>query len=146
MRVGLLAALVLLCTVAAVAAPIKADIYYSGAPWDGAAYGIKIPLPPTADAPEPVIRIDLWGNPEFPQGKTIEFVPGEGLDSRGPGRAAWQARLNKTFPVDLSGTVTFRSLRKDQPVAGSYDLRAADGRTFKGTFEATWSNKPFPIR
>lgn len=122
--------------------PIKAVINYSAAPWDDAAYEILIPAPKIAEGSDPFIRIDIWGNPEYQNAKTFHFSKeGSGKDG---GRAVFQAILNKSMPVTLVGTLSFRALQKEHPVFGSFEFTATDGRTFKASFEAAWGNKPLP--
>jgi hypothetical protein len=123
-------------------APIKAVITYSAAPWDESAYEILIPVPNIAEGSNPFIRIDIWGNPEFQGAKSFHFSK-EGNRKDG-GRAAFQPILNKSLPVTLTGTVSFRALRKGHPVFGSFAFADPNGRTFKASFEATWGNKPLP--
>jgi hypothetical protein len=129
------------------AAPAKpATIYFSFAPWDGAAYDLEIPLQNGADAAEPYIRIDIWGYPEFPDPETIHFTGKEdagGGPSKGEGRALFQSNLNKSMPESLAGTVSFKTLKKDSPVLGGYELATMDGKkVFRGSFQALWGNKP----
>jgi len=124
----------------------QATIYYSYAPWDGAAYDIEIPLEHGDDATQPNIRINIWGNPEFPEPKTIHFSgredPGGG-PQKGDGRALFQATLNKTMPERLVGSISFNALKNDSPVSGSFEFASLDGgRKFKGNFQAVWGNKP----
>jgi hypothetical protein len=122
-----------------------ATIYFSSAPWDGAAYDLEIPLQPAGDAAEPYIRISIWGYPEFPDPMTIHFTGKEdsgGGPSKGEGRALFQPNLNKSMPERLAGTVSFKSLKKDSLVSGSYELASLDGKmVFKGSFQAVWGNK-----
>jgi hypothetical protein len=129
-----------------VGAADKATIYFSSAPWDGAAYDIEIPLEHVDDAPRPYIRINIWGYPEFSDPKAIYFSGREdagGGPLKGDGRALFQVDLNKTFPERLAGSVSFKALKDDSPVSGSYELATLDGkRKFKGTFQAVWGNKP----
>jgi len=126
-----------------------ATIYYSAAPWDGAAYALEIPLERTKDASQPFIRISIWGNPEFLEAKTLYFSGKEdsgGGPARGSGRASFQAVLNKSWPENLAGSVSFKTLQKDQPVSGTYELATLDGKkTFKGSFQAAWGNKPMRV-
>lgn len=123
----------------------KATIYYSAAPWDGAAYDIEIPLEKTDEAPNPAIRVNIWGNPEFAKSETIRFTgkedPGGG-PGKGPGRASYQAILNKSWPENLAGTIVFKALKAGQPVSASYDFTTAKGKKLKGRFKATWGNEP----
>ena len=123
-------------------APIKAVINYSAAPWDDSAYEILIPVPRIAEGSDPFIRIDIWGNPEFQKAKSFHFSKEGNL--KDGGRAVFQPILNKSLPVTLTGTVSFRVLRKGQPVSGSFEFADPDGRTLKASFEATWGNKPLP--
>jgi hypothetical protein len=124
----------------------QATIYFSFAPWDGAAYDIEIPLGHLGDAAQPCIRINLWGYPEFKEAKTINFSGKEdagGGPSKGDGRALFQADLNKSMPEGLVGSVSFKTLRNDCSVSGSYEFATLDGkRRFKGSFQAAWGNKP----
>lgn len=122
--------------------PIKAVINYSAAPWDDAAYEILIPTPKIAEGSDPFIRIDIWGNPEYQTAKSFHFSK-EGSRKDG-GRADFQTILNKSMPVTLTGTLSFRALQKGHPVFGSFEFVAPDGRRFKASFEAAWGNKPLP--
>ncbi len=126
-----------------------ATIYFSAAPWDGAAYDIEIPLEHTKDASQPFIRIIIWGNPEFPEPTTFYFSgkedPGGG-PFRGSGRASFQTILNKSWPENLAGSVSFKALQRDYPVSGVYELATLDGKKkFKGNFQAAWGNKPLQV-
>ncbi len=122
-----------------------ATIYFSSAPWDGAAYDLEIPLEPLDDAAKPYLRISIWGYPEFPGPKTIHFTGMEdsgGGPTKGEGTALFQPILNKSMPERLEGTVSFRILKRDSVVSGSYELASMDGRrVLKGSFEARWGNK-----
>jgi len=124
----------------------QATIYYSFAPWDDTAYDLEIPLGHVDDAAHPFIRVSIWGYPEYPEPKTIHFSGTEdagGGPLRGDGRALFQADLNKSIPEGLAGSVSFKTLKKDSSVSGSYDLATLDGkRKFKGSFQAVWGNKP----
>jgi len=135
--------LLLACAQALAADP--ATIYYSAAPWDGAAYAIEIPLS-AGEGAQPVIRVNLWGNPEFAGPRTIRFSGREdagGGPGKGEGRASFQSVLNKTAPQNLAGAITFQALRRDLPVSGSYEFATLDGRRkFSGSFEAAWGNQP----
>jgi hypothetical protein len=126
-----------------------ATIYFSSAPWDGAAYDIEIPLERVDDGAQPYIRINIWGYPEFPDPKAIHFSgeedPGGG-PLRGDGRALFQADLNKSPPERMAGSVSFKVLKSDSAVLGSYELATLDGkRKFKGNFQAAWGNKPTKV-
>lgn len=124
----------------------QAIIYFSYAPWDGAAYDIEIPLGHSDDAVHPIIRINIWGYPQFPEPKTINFSGKEdagGGNSRGDGVALFQANLNKSMPERLMGSVSFKTLQSDHPVSGTYEFATLNGkRRFKGSFQAAWGNKP----
>jgi hypothetical protein len=122
--------------------PIKAVINYSAAPWDDAAYEILIPMTNLSGSLNPFIRIDIWGNPEFQKPKSLQFS--RGGDPKEGGRASFQLVLNKSLPIALTGTVVFRALQKGHPVFGTFDFASPDGRTLKGSFQATWGNKPLP--
>lgn len=124
----------------------QATIYFSSAPWDGAAYALEVPLKRTDVGDHPGIRINIWGYPEFPKPKTIYFSGTEdagGGPSRGEGCALFQANLNKSIPERLVGSVSFTSLQNNLPVSGTYEFSTLDGKTaFKGSFQAVWGNKP----
>lgn len=126
-----------------------ATIYFSSAPWDGAAYDIEIPLEHPGDAAQPYIRINIWGYPKFPVPTTVHFSGKEdagGGPLRGDGRALFQANLNRSMPERLLGSVSFNILKDDSPVSGSYELATLDGkRIFKGRFQAAWGNKPAKV-
>jgi hypothetical protein len=127
----------------------QAVIYFSFAPWDGAAYDIEVPLEHADNGVQPVIRINIWGYPQFSEPKTIHFSgkedDGGGL-SRGDGRALFQANLNKTMPERLVGSVSFRTLQNNHPVSGIYEFSTLDGkRKFKGSFQAAWGNSPAKV-
>jgi hypothetical protein len=124
----------------------EAVIYFSFAPWDGAAYAIEIPLENADYAVHPIIRINIWGYPEFSEPKTISFSgkedPGGG-PSKGYGRAMFQADLNKSMPENLMGSISFQTLQNGHPVSGIYEFTTLDGkRKFKGSFRAEWGNNP----
>jgi hypothetical protein len=71
----------------------QAIIYFSSAPWDGAAYSILIPLGHRDDAIQPIISINIWGYPQFPGPETIHFSGKEdsgGGPSKGDGRALFK--------------------------------------------------------
>jgi hypothetical protein len=124
----------------------QATIYFSAAPWDGAAYDIEIPLKRVDDVTRPNIRIAIWDYPEFSEPKTIRFSGKEdagGGPLKGDGVAYFQLNLNKTMPERLAGSISFKTLSNNSPVSGSYEFATLDGkRKFKGSFKATWGNKP----
>lgn len=128
----------------------QAIIYFSSAPWDGAAYDIEISLDHADGAVQPVLRVNIWGYPQFLEPKSIHFSGNEdagGGPSKGDGRALFQANRDKTMPERLMGTISFKSLQNDQPVSGSYEFATLDGTMkFKGGFRAVWGNKPGVIR
>lgn len=130
----------------AVAPADQAVIYFSFAPWDGAAYEIEIPLEHGDRAAQPIIRINIWGYPQYPEPRIIRFSGKEdagGGPLRGDGRALFQEDFNKSAPERLVGSVSFRILQNDHPVSGSYEFSTLDGRRrFKGRFQAAWGNKP----
>ena len=122
----------------------KTEIYYSVAPWDGAAYLLQIPLAPGPDAPNPFIRINIWGNPRFAKPKTYKFSgtedPGGG-EGKGLGRVSYQTILDKSSPETLYGTISFKAIEQGKPVSGSYDLKSPRGKRYKGRFTAPWGNE-----
>src|ERR1017187_1029739 len=114
----------------------QAVIYFSFAPWYGAAYDIEVPLEHADDGVQPVIRINIWGYPQFSEPKTIHFSgkedDGGGL-SRGDGRPLFQANLNKTMPErwwvrfrlgPFRITTRFQEFMNSQPWMGKGSSRA----------------------
>ena len=89
----------------------QAIIYYSSAPWDGAAYDIEIPLGHGEGGAQPYLRINIWDYPEFPEPKTLHFSGKEdagGGPQRGAGRALFKpistSRCRKTWRVRFRST------------------------------------------
>jgi hypothetical protein len=121
---------------------IKAVINFSVAPWDDSAYELLIPLKKVYQAPNPFIRINIWGNPEFQQPETLN-LSGEN-NSRETGRAIFQPILNDSLPEILTGSVYFATLKQGVPVSGTFNLSTSDGKIFKGQFQATWGNEKPP--
>ena len=122
----------------------KAAIYFSAAPWDGAAYDIEIPLEKSDDAPNPYIRVSIWGNPEFAKSQTIRFTGKEdssGGENKGVGRATYQTIQNKSWPENLAGTMAFKTLQHGKPVSAAYDFTSEKGKKLKGRFKAAWGNE-----
>jgi hypothetical protein len=120
--------------------PSKAVIYYSAAPWDAPAYEILVPMRVTSQSAKPYIMINIWGNPEFRNGRRLTFSR-EGRSNEA-GRASFQSILNKSMPVQLSGTISFKTLQKNGPVSGIFEFVSEQGEKFKAEFEATWGNEP----
>ena len=116
----------------------KAVIRYSTAPWDDVAYELIVPLKPQGKASHPVLRVDLWGNPEFAKRTTLHFS--RTGDPMVVGRAYYQPIHNESLPEALSGTITFESLKQRATVSGKYDLSGSKGRVFRGRFVAKWGN------
>lgn len=147
---SLLAAVLLLAVSAeAKAPPAAAVIYYSSAPWDGAAYEMRVPLKRTKSEAKPTLRIFIWDRPPLEAGLELRFTSHEdsgGGPGKGQGTASFQTVLDKTMPKALSGTLTFAASKPGGPLSGAYDLQDAAGRAFRGTFKATWGNKPSDAR
>jgi hypothetical protein len=122
------------------AMPIKAVIDYSVAPWDGSAYEILMPLKNVPGSPNPFIRVDIWGNPQFQKVESIHFSGRSDPAERG--RAVFQSALNESLPETLIGNISFETLQKGHPVTGTFDLSASGGKTFRGKFQAQWGNRP----
>lgn len=136
--------LVAVAALPAAAAGREATIYFSHAPWDGAAYELRIPLSIAADAPNPVVRVNLWGNPEFAKSETVRFTGKEdasGGPGAGRGRASYQTVLDRSLPEPLTGAITFRALTQGRPVEGTYKLKLKSGRELRGKFRAAWGNE-----
>jgi hypothetical protein len=127
----------------------QATIFFSSAPWDGAAYDLEIPLEHGDEVAQPNLRISIWGNPEFPEPITLHFSGKEdagGGPQRGAGCAVFQAILNKSTPQRLVGWVSFNTLKNDSPVSGSFEFATLDGKKrFKGSFKAAWGNRPAKV-
>lgn len=126
------------------AAVYQATIAESSAPWDGLAYELLIPLPPDGQSNHPVVRVQLWGNPQFEKSTTLTITPTGG--SNEPGRASYQTQLNQSLPQPLQGTITFQCLKKQGPVEGSLQLTGPKGLTVSGAFSARWGVSQLPRR
>ena len=124
------------------ATPVKAVINHSVAPWDDAAYEILVPMQNVVSGSNPYVRIDIWCNPEFQKAKSFHFS--KNGDNKEGGRAFFQSVLDKSMPVTLTGTVSFKTLQPGHPVFGTFEFVDPDGKKFKADIEATWGNKPFP--
>lgn len=129
---------------AALALTLSGKIFYSAAPWDEAAYDIRLPL--SSDADGEAISVMIWGNPKHDRKITYSFSghedPGGG-PGKGKGRASYQEKVGKSWPIRLQGRLTFNKLLPDQPVTGAFQLRTSDRKkSFNGTFTAEWSGQP----
>jgi hypothetical protein len=119
----------------------QAIIYFSYAPWDGAAYDIEIPLQhrmmPSNLHPHKHMGLSSvsWSRRPFifRGRKMLGEDP-----QRGDGRALFQANLNKSMPEWLEGSVSFKTLRGDHPVSGTYEFATLDG---KGSLRAVFRRR-----
>lgn len=106
---------------------LPATIQNDCAPWDGAAFSVSIPLQ-GGDS----LSISIWQAPDLAGPKTFAFPDGTGQ----VGNASLMRASG--FPDELSGSVSFPSVKAGEPVQGTFDLTTQTGQHFSGTFQAEW--------
>jgi len=105
-----------------------ASIQQDCAPWDGAAFSVKVPLE-NGD----VIDIAIWEAPSIQFEKTFSF--GEEPSQVGYASLAHAVDSGE----QLTGTVSFAYVDLDQPVEGEFVLDTIGSRQhFAGQFHAEW--------
>ena len=115
------------------AAPIKATIAASCAPWDGSAFVTTIPADGFAGATSgAVIRISIWQSPTLKDSVSFHCP-----DMDGRTGSAYYSAGNAT-PVALNGRVSFQSVQLSAPVFGDFDLVSPAGVRYRARFEAAW--------
>jgi len=107
-----------------------ATIQRDCAPWDGAAFTVRIPW--QADT---VIDISIWQSPDINFPKTFSFPDATG--QVGNAILIYAAGV----PEPLSGTASFSRVDQSIAVTGRFDMRDEAGNQFKGIFNAEWDNQ-----
>ena len=98
------------------------------APWDGAAFSVKIPL-----GNNDIIDIAIWEAPTIQSEKTFSFL--EEPSQAGYANLAHSAESGE----QLIGTVSFTYVEPGNPVEGKFELKTLDSRQqFAGRFHAVW--------
>ncbi len=97
------------------------------APWDGAAFTVKINLPHGK-----ILDISIWQSPPIAFPTTYTF----------PDSTAQIGNTNLIFASGnaepLSGTAFFSSIDEAHPVNGHFKFRMPDGTQIAGIFNAEW--------
>jgi len=116
----------------AVIQTFPATIQRDCAPWDGAAFTVMI-LPQGQDGD--AIQVSIWQSPEFKLPKTFSFPD----DTGQIGNASL---MHSTEAAEqLSGKVSFSSVKQDSPAEGRFELFTDTGQRFAGEFRAEWQDK-----
>ena len=98
------------------------------APWDGAAFSVKIPL-----GNNDIIDIAIWEAPTIQSEKTFSVL--EEPSQAGYANLAHSAESGE----QLVGTVSFAHVDLGSPVKGNFELETIDsGQRFAGQFHAEW--------
>ncbi len=100
------------------------------APWDGAAFTVKIPLDGGT-----AIDISIWQSPELKFPVTFSFPD----DTGKVGNVILIHPVG--LPEQLTGSVSFPRVAEGTPVEGRFDLTTATGERYKGTFTAAWGEE-----
>ena len=100
------------------------------APWDGAAFTVKISVPNGR-----TLDLSLWQSPDISLPARFTFP-----DDTGQVGNALLLPLSG-MPEQLTGEVWFRSVRQGTPVEGRFSLKSASGEQFQGTFVAEWDDR-----
>jgi hypothetical protein len=100
------------------------------APWDGAAFTVKIPLDPGGS-----LVISIWQAPDIKFPKSFSFPD----ETRQVGNAILMPPAG--LPEQLTGTVFFTHVNDREPVEGEYQFLTGTGRQFRGQFQAEWDDQ-----
>lgn len=100
------------------------------APWDGAAFTVKISMPDGR-----TLDLSIWQSPEISLPSTFTFP-----DKTGQAGNALLI-LSSGMPEQLTGEVRFQRVRQGTPVEGRFSLKSASGEQFQGTFVAEWDDQ-----
>ena len=100
------------------------------APWDGAAFTVRMPL-----NDEDVIDISIWQAPDIKFSKTFSF----------PDNTGQVGNASLIDPAgsyeQLTGEVWFKGVSEGQTVAGGFRLKSERGEVFEGRFAAAWEGQ-----
>lgn len=99
------------------------------APWDGAAFTVRIPLK-DGDA----IDISIWKAPDIKFSKTFSFPDNTGQI----GNAILIHPVS--LPEALRGEVQFEGVSEGKVVEGGFRLKSERGGVFIGIFKAEWES------
>jgi hypothetical protein len=97
------------------------------APWDGAAFTVKIPLDPGGS-----LDISIWQAPDIKFPKSFSFPDETGQ----VGNAILVPPVG--LPEQLTGTVFFTHVDVRDPVEGEFQFLTETGQRFRGQFQAEW--------
>jgi hypothetical protein len=97
------------------------------APWDGAAFTIKIAYDPVS-----TIQVSIWGLPNTSHSATFDF-PDE------TGRVG-HAALHTSSVEALSGHVSLGAVEEGRPIEGAFNLVTEAGTHLRGKFIAIWGD------
>ena len=100
------------------------------APWDGAAFTIKIPIHQGA-----ILDISIWQSPDIHRSITFSF-PNETLQT---GNVSLIPRFGQ--PEQLTGTVWFKNVREGMPIEGRFSLTSESGARLEAKFVAEWDDQ-----
>jgi len=100
------------------------------APWDGAAFTIRMPFQ-NGD----VIAISIWKSPDFKFSKTFSFP-----DDTGQVGHASLLLGNGEYEA-LSGEVRFEGVSEGMPIEGRFRFTSERGGEYVGQFRAEWENQ-----
>ncbi|HLO33745.1 MAG TPA: hypothetical protein VK249_31645 [Anaerolineales bacterium] len=109
---------------------LPATINRDCAPWDGAAFTVKIPASAGA-----MISASIYQSPEIALPVTFSFPDETGRT----GNALVLLPVGE--PAELSGKVSFQGIEPGTPVDGRFDLLSETGQVFQGKFRADWGNE-----
>lgn len=108
---------------------LPATINRDCAPWDGAAFTIKIPLDD-----ENIIDISIWKSPDIKLLTAFSFPDETGQ----VGNVLLMHRSG--LPDRLSGKIFLMQVDPNLPVEGQFDLQDGNGTHFKWKFKAEWKH------
>ena len=100
------------------------------APWDGAAFTVRVPLNDGT-----MIDISIWQSPEIVFPKKFSFPD----DTGQVGNAILIYPVG--LPDVLSGEVAFQRVEAGLPIEGRFNLTSERGARFEGQFHAEWSEQ-----
>jgi len=109
---------------------LPATIQRDCAPWDGAAFAVKIPVRNGT-----VINISIYQSPEIAFPATFSFPDETGRT----GSAFLLSSVGE--PEELRGRVSFPRVEQGMLTEGKFDLHTETGEPFKGNFKAEWGNE-----
>lgn len=100
------------------------------APWDGAAFTVKIRMSDGL-----TLDISIWQSPEIKLPTTFSFSD----ETQQVGNVSLIPQAG--MPEQLTGEVWFQSVGEGMPVEGRFNLTSERGEQFKGNFAAEWDGQ-----